>query len=100
MFCDKSFSGCSASTAATAHTLGRTVLGQLQAYLHTCILIKKIDGDTRGAFKNADKTIGGIMREKDQCMEEEEERKQQIMDELLKSPTNSNLPTKNHLNNI
>ena len=46
-------------------------------------MINEKDDDRRGAFKNAKKTIGGTMREKEQCMEGEK-RKQQVMDELLK----------------
>ena len=84
-FCDKSFSGCS-TTRAAAHILGRPVLGQIKAGIHPCIVINKKDDDRRGAFKNAQKTIGGIMREKEQCIEGKT-RKQQVMDELLKSPT-------------
>ena len=58
-FCDKSFSGCS-TTRAAAHILGRPVLGQIKAGIHPCIVIIKKDDDRRGAFKNAQKTIGGI----------------------------------------
>ena len=88
-FCDISFSGCSTSRAAAHIVLiivGRPVfhvLGQSKAGMHPCIEINKKDGDIRGAFKNAQKTIGGIKRKKEQCMEGKK-RKQQVMDELLK----------------
>ena len=49
--------------------------------------------DKRAAFKNAQKTIGKIMREKEYYMEGIE-RKQQMMDELLNMPPNNQL---NHL---
>ena len=56
--------------------------------MYPLYLINEKDDDRRGAFKNAQKTIGGIMREKERCMEGDK-RKQQVtvMDELLKSST-------------
>ena len=55
-----------------------------------CIVINKKDDDRRGAFINAlyyaQKTIGGIMRETERCLEGKR-RKQEVMDELFKFPT-------------
>ena len=71
------------SSGCAARILGRPVLGQIKAGIHPFIVINKKDDDRRGVFKNAQKTIGGIIREKEQCMEGEK-RKQQVMDKLLK----------------
>ena len=85
MFCDKSFSGCSTSRAA-AHILGRPVLAQEKAGIRPCIAIYKKDDDRRSALRTAQKTIGEMMRGKEQSMDGKK-RKQQVMDELLVSPS-------------
>ena len=53
-------------------------MGQIQSR-HRCFVINENDDDRRSAFKNAQKTIGRILREG-------KTRKQQVMD-VLKSPT-------------
>ena len=85
MFCDKSFSGCSTSRAA-AHILGRPVLAQEKAGIRLCIAIYKKYYDRRSALTIAQKTIGEMMRGKEQSMDGKK-RKQQVMDKLLVSPS-------------
>ena len=85
VFCNKSFSFSCMSRAA-AHILGCPVLGQIKAGIHPRIVINKKDDDWCGTLKKAQKTIGRIMSEKEQSMGGKK-RKQQVMDELLKSPT-------------
>ena len=46
MFCRKNFSGCS-TTRASAHILGRPVMGQQKAGIHPCLAIQKKDDDRR-----------------------------------------------------
>ena len=79
------FSGCSTSRAA-AHILGRPVLAQEKAGIRPCIAIYKKDDDRRSALRTAQKTIGEMMRGKEQSMDGKK-RKQQVMDELLVSPS-------------
>ena len=64
--------------------LGRPVLGQSKAGIQACIAINKKDDDRRGAFKIAQKAIGEVMRGKEESMLGQN-RKQQVMDELLPS---------------
>ena len=88
MFCDKSFSGCSTSRAA-ANILGHPVLAQEKAGICPCIAIYKKDNDGRGALRTAQKTIVEMMHGKpgkEQSMDWKK-RKQQVMDELLVSPS-------------
>ena len=49
-FCDKTFSGC-CTTRATAHILGRPVLGQNKARIQSCITINKNNDDWRAILK-------------------------------------------------
>ena len=53
----------------------------LKAGILLYIVINKKDDDRRGAFINTQKTIGGILREKEQCLEGKK-RIQQVMDEM------------------
>ena len=56
-------------------------------------MINKKDDDRRVAFINAQKTIVRIMREKEQCLEEEK-RKQQVMDKRSKYLTKQSVASK------
>jgi hypothetical protein len=85
MFCDKNFSGCSTSRAA-AHLLARPVMGQDKAGVKPCIAINKKDDDRRGALRNAQRAIGKVIRDKEQSVAGKK-RKQQVMDDLITSPT-------------
>jgi len=85
MFCDKNFSGCSTSRAA-AHLLARPVMGQDKAGAKPCIAINKKDDDRRGALRNAQRAIGKVIRDKEQSVAGKK-RKQQVMDDLITSPT-------------
>jgi len=68
MFCDKSFSGCSTSRAA-AHILARPVMNQDRAGIQPCVAIKKKDDDRRGSLRKAQKTMGDVIRIKEQSIE-------------------------------
>ncbi len=85
MFCDKNFSGCNTSRAA-AHLLARPVMGQDKAGIKRCIAINKKDDDRRGALRNAQRAIGKVIRDKEQSVAEKKW-KQQVMDDLITSPT-------------
>ena len=69
MFCDKSFSGCSTSRAA-AHILARPVMNQDRAGIQPCVAIKKKDDDRRGSLRKAQKTMGDVIRIKEQSKKE------------------------------
>jgi hypothetical protein len=56
MFCHKNFSGCS-TTKASAHILGRPVMGQQKAGIHPCLAIQKKDDDRRAALRSAQKEL-------------------------------------------
>ena len=58
--CDKTFSGC-CTTRATAHILGRPVLGQTKAGIQSCIIINKKDDDQRAILKNAQLALSEVM---------------------------------------
>ena len=47
-------------------------------------MINKKDDDRRVTFINAQKTIGSIMCEKEQCLEGKNWKQQQVMDQLFK----------------
>ena len=64
MFCDKNFSGCS-TTRASAHILGRPVMGQQKAGIHPCLAIHKNDDDRRAALRSAQKELGEVIRDKE-----------------------------------
>ena len=85
MFCDKSFSGCSTSRAA-AHILARPVMNQDRAGIQPCVAIKKKDDDRRGSLRKAQKTMGDVIRIKEQSIEGKK-RRQQVLDELVTPPT-------------
>ena len=85
MFCDKFFAGCS-TTRAAAHILGRPVMSQDRPGFHPCVAINKKDDDRRGSLKKAQKTMGDVIRLKEQSMEGKK-RRQQVMDELVTPPT-------------
>ena len=55
-FCDKTYSGC-CTTRATAHILGRPVLGQTNAGIQSCITINKKDDVWRAILKNAQRAL-------------------------------------------
>ena len=59
-------------------------MGQYKAEMHSCIVINKKDDDRHSTLKNAQKTIGIIMCEKEQCTnlgtEGKKKWKQQVMD--------------------
>ena len=85
MFCDKSFSGCSTSRAA-AHILTRPVMNQDKAGIQPCVAINKKDDDRRESLRKAQKTMGNVVRVKEQS-KEGKKRRQQVMDTLLTPPT-------------
>ncbi len=61
-------------------------MGQDKAGVQACIAINKKDDDRRAALKNAQKAVGEIMLAKEQAIAGKN-RKQQVMDDLLVSPT-------------
>ena len=61
-------------------------MAQEKAGIRPCIAIYKKDDDRRSALRTAQKTIGEMMRGKEQSMDGKK-RKQQVMDELLVSPS-------------
>ena len=85
MFCEKSFSGCSTARAA-AHVLARHVMGQSKAGIQSCVAINKKDDDRRGALRQAQKTVGEVIRVKELAIAGTK-RKQQVMEDLVTSPT-------------
>ena len=85
MFCEKSFSGCSTARAA-AHILARPVMGQSKAGIQSCVAINKKDDDRRGALRQAQKTVGEVIRVKELAIAGTK-RKQQVMEDLVTSPT-------------
>ena len=84
-FCDKIFSGC-CTTRATAHILGRPVLGQTNAGIRACIAINKKDDDRRASLRSAQKALCEVMRSKEETAAGRK-RKQSVMDELLTPST-------------
>ena len=66
MFCHKNFSGCS-TTKASAHILGRPVMGQQKAGIHPCLAsaIQKKDDDRRAALRSAQKELGKAICDKE-----------------------------------
>ena len=77
IFGDKTFSGC-CTTRATAHILGRPVLGQTKAGILSCIVINKKDDDWRGILKNTLRALSKVIREKEEAAASEK-RKQALM---------------------
>ena len=52
---------------ATAHILGRRVLGQTRAGIQSCIAINKKDDDRRAILKNIQRAHSEVMREKEEA---------------------------------
>ena len=84
----------SIACGAAADTLGRPVLGRLIAGIRPCTGIDETDDDGRGAFENAQKTVGGAVREKEQCVKGNKKGKSKRRTSLANLPPNHQL---NHL---
>ena len=90
MFCDKNFSGCS-TTRASAHILGRPVMGQQKAGIHPCLAIQKKDDDRRAALRSAQKELGEVIRDKEAELNGKK-RRQEVMESLMSPKKQSTEP--------
>ena len=81
----------SIACGAAADTVGRPVVGRPKAGIRPCTGIDETDDDRRGAFENAQKTIGGAMREKEQCVEGNKKGKSKRRTSLANLPPNNQL---------
>ena len=84
-FCARNFPACS-TTRASAHILGRAVLGQKTAGINPCIPLKNKNDDRNAGFRAAQKDVAEIIRRKEM---ETKKRKQALMDDLLQPTTKS-----------
>ena len=70
------------TTRASAHILGRHVLGQTNAGIQACILINKKDDDWRAILRNAQQALSEAMRGEEEAAAGNKG-KQAVMDEIL-----------------
>jgi hypothetical protein len=61
-------------------------MGQSKAGIQSCVAINKKDDDRRGALRQAQKTVGEVIRVKELAIAGTK-RKQQVMEDLVTSPT-------------
>ena len=61
-------------------------MNQDKAGIQPCVAIKKKDDDRRGSLRKAQKTMGDVIRIKEQSIEGKK-RRQQVLDELVTPPT-------------
>ena len=90
MFCRKNFSSCS-TTRASAHILGRPVMGQQKAGIHPCLAIQKKDDDRRAALRSAQKELGEVIRGKEAELNGKK-RRQEFKESLMSPKKQSNEP--------
>jgi hypothetical protein len=90
MFCDKNFSCCS-TTRASAHILGRHVMGQQKAGIHPCLAIQKKDDDRRTALRSAQKELGEVIHGKEAELKGKK-RRQEVMESLMSPKKQSTEP--------
>jgi hypothetical protein len=86
-FCARNFPACS-TTRASAHILGRAVLGQKTAGINPCIPIKNKNDDRSAGFRAAQKDVAEIIRRKE-LEKTGKKRKQALMEDLLQPATKS-----------
>ena len=89
MFCRKNFSSCS-TTRASAHILGRPVMGQQKAGIHPCLAIQKKDDDRRAVLRSAQKELGEVICGKE--MELNGKKRQEVMESLMSPKKQSSDP--------
>ena len=71
---------------AAAHILARPVMGESKAGIQSCVAINKKDDDRLGALRQAQKTVGEVIRVKELAIAGTK-RKHQVMEDLVTSPT-------------